>query len=936
MSFFNILYNATIYPIEFIIEIVFYYFKVIAQSSYAESVFITSVIINILALPLYNKAEEWQKKERDIQNKMKPMIDNIKSVYKGDQRYLLIRACQRINGYKTIYAFRGTLGLLIQIPFFLAGYNFFHSLTGAYSESFYLIKSLGEADKLIHVGSLAINLLPFIMTFFSLLSTIVYSKKLTFKESIPIFLMSLFFLVFLYNSPAILLLYWTINCAFSFFKNLVLLNLDKIKSIFKNKKFILISKILYSLYSAFIIIMTILFCLRNYFINKSSENEILKVLIIHIKTYKDLLFIWLIISIAILIFILSKKKILKSIEIKYKFRLFISSIATITILSGLFILTSLIASSGQEFEKPFEIILTNMSKYFGLFFVYPIFLYFLFSDKFKNIITLISVIFALLFLSNTFIMVMDYGFIASNFKFELEYLLIPTTKQIILNSALMFAVLLITLFIIKKNLQIYLFNIFIIVIISLISISIFDFVKINKEQKILSEINSLNIENQNQNENYEVFNFSKTGTNIFIIILDRGCPEFAELVFEEFPDIKAEMEGFVYYYNTVSLAWGTFGGIQVLYGGYEYCIPLDLNKEYSLKEFHNESLIMMPRLFSDIGYKSMTFAPAFANFSWTPDLTIFKEYTNIKAYNIEKSMIENELNSLLNNSENNITETKIFEENKRRAMRFALFRTLPVFLRYKLYSHNDWFIPNGNKNLTIVGKGIEEYALLQAYTNLTKINEDGNCFNIIHCDTTHEPFNFNSDYKPSLEIRDVPEEDLEFFESDFSARSYYSTAASFRELANFFKFLKENEIYDNTKIIITSDHSGYFNPSVFNENGMGEFKVFNAMMFVKDFNSRGNIIENGDFMTIADIPFLATKHLGEAKNPFTGNIITNDYKTNGVNIILTKHSDPKGNFKTRLDFDYYYHVKDNIFDINNWKKFQIDWKTKESKEIELK
>ena len=136
MSFFNILYNATIYPIEFIIEIVFYYFKVIAQSSYAESVFITSVIINILALPLYNKAEEWQKKERDIQNKMKPMIDNIKSVYKGDQRYLLIRACQRINGYKTIYAFRGTLGLLIQIPFFLAGYNFFHSLTGAYSESF--------------------------------------------------------------------------------------------------------------------------------------------------------------------------------------------------------------------------------------------------------------------------------------------------------------------------------------------------------------------------------------------------------------------------------------------------------------------------------------------------------------------------------------------------------------------------------------------------------------------------------------------------------------------------------------------------------------------------------------------------------------------------------------------------------------------------------
>ena len=116
---------------------------------------------------------------------------------------------------------------------------------------------------------------------------------------------------------------------------------------------------------------------------------------------------------------------------------------------------------------------------------------------------------------------------------------------------------------------------------------------------------------------------------------------------------------------------------------------------------------------------------------------------------------------------------------------------------------------------------------------------------------------------------------------------------------------------------------------------MEEFKVFNAMMFVKDLNSRGEIISNGAFTTIADIPFLATKHLNKAKNPFTKKIITNNYKTNGVDIIISKHSDPKGHFKTRIDFDYYYNVKDNIFDINNWKKFEINWKTKESKEIEL-
>ena len=58
------------------------------------------------------------------------------------------------------------------------------------------------------------------------------------------------------------------------------------------------------------------------------------------------------------------------------------------------------------------------------------------------------------------------------------------------------------------------------------------------------------------------------------------------------------------------------------------------------------------------------------------------------------------------------------------------------------------------------------------------------------------------------------------------------------------------------------------------------------MMFVKDFNSRGNIAKNGDFMTIADMTYLATKHIPNIKNPFNNKLITNDYKTNGANIIL--------------------------------------------------
>ena len=89
-------------------------------------------------------------------------------------------------------------------------------------------------------------------------------------------------------------------------------------------------------------------------------------------------------------------------------------------------------------------------------------------------------------------------------------------------------------------------------------------------------------------------------------------------------------------------------------------------------------------------------------------------------------------------------------------------------------------------------------------------------------------------------------------------------------------------------------------------------------------------------MTIADTPYLAVKHIPNIKNVFNDKIITNDYKTNGSYIVKMNTWEINKQFYNYYNFDNYYYVKDNIFDINNWKKFEIDWNTRESKEIELK
>ena len=149
--------------------------------------------------------------------------------------------------------------------------------------------------------------------------------------------------------------------------------------------------------------------------------------------------------------------------------------------------------------------------------------------------------------------------------------------------------------------------------------------------------------------------------------------------------------------------------------------------------------------------------------------------------------------------------------------------------------------------------------------------------------------------------------------------------------------MKENNIYDNTKIIIVSDHGdGRINTTIFKDKNISFINTYNALLMYKDFNSKGEIKIETNFMTIADTPYLATKHIPNIKNQFNNKLITNDYKTNKMNLTQLNTFVHTTQFKNRYDFYYYYNVKDNIFDTNNWKKFQINWKTKESREIELK
>ena len=115
---------------------------------------------------------------------------------------------------------KGATSLFLEIPFFIAAYKFLSGLQLLNGVSFGPIADLGRPDGLLVIGGMHINLLPIIMTAINLVSCVIFTKGSLLKTKIQLYSMAIFFLVFLYTSPAGLVFYWTLNNTFSLVKTI--------------------------------------------------------------------------------------------------------------------------------------------------------------------------------------------------------------------------------------------------------------------------------------------------------------------------------------------------------------------------------------------------------------------------------------------------------------------------------------------------------------------------------------------------------------------------------------------------------------------------------------------------------------------------------------------------------------------------------------------
>jgi len=232
-----------------------------------------------------------------------------------------------------------------------------------------------------------------------------------------------------------------------------------------------------------------------------------------------------------------------------------------------------------------------------------------------------------------------------------------------------------------------------------------------------------------------------------------------------------------------------------------------------------------------------------------------------------------------------------------------------------------------------VGIPIYSAAFMNAYAAIENISqeiefvENKNCINIIVNNVTHDP--------PRKETVQMIGKDFlipiaeKYCFNEVTEDHFYANYLAHESCAHFFKFLKDNECWDNSRIIIVGDHGG----AGMRVKGMNFIDAFAGrdfapeslipLIMMKDFDSQGDLQKNYTFMTLADVPALTTKDLSVElqNNPFTGKKFLDTQNKEIVKSVEAGNWHANHQLKsTKLDVDSWVYVKDNVYDPACWSR----------------
>lgn len=874
---FALFVQPIIYIISTFIEL---FYPILSLNSFMGIIFIC-VFVNIICNPIYNIANKSIEKDKQKKQSMKWRIETINRHFSGHERRMLLNTYYKQNNFYPILSnLKNSFTFLIQIPFFIAAYKIFTAPNNPFMDPFF-----DCMNNFYKIGSLQIKLLPIFMTLINLISVFVFLNRENIFTKLKACFLPLMFLFLLYNAPAEIVIYWLLNNTYFLLRNIYM----HARSFFKFSCVISVLFILMfigltstSLKSLYLIIMLLLLSCVIFFIMKKKfvkifNNKTLFYLnwsFLCVSLYNNQWLPWSFLLLAMQFIYYSSIRYQKYCKKEYTISTLFSIGLIMSCISGLITPMMIVSSSVAEFLNSIPVISFIFSHFvtcLGFFLIFPIFIYNFLNCKYRQsfcfymgCIMVLSVLSWITFAppSGSISIFMTFGMFD---HFPITYMLF--FKSIVL---LLISILLWTAISLLKHRIKTLFVVSFMVACCIFSI-----------KTIISMKNQIELYNKNQSKETKdyIFELSKNHPNVLVFFLDRAVSSFFPLIMEENKDLKDIYSGFIYYPNTISFATQTLYAAPALLGGYEYTpLRLQADRSKSMREKHNEAVSVLPFIFKQNGFNVFINWIPFVNYEDFDDGQIFK------SNNINYAGPEIRDNSLLN--KNNIKD-KI----QRNMFYFSFLKIMPNLFHeciYNLYTNSYLYDYKGNEFEILVSDTKTNYNTLKN-TKIRVEETERPTFNLYYSLLTHSPAHLNASY----EIPTTPEQEIKMIpgllDKD-TVQHYQVNVAAYNLIGDILLQLKQNGVYNNTKIVIISDHGWKINLAS-NTNLDLDLLHNSALLLVKDFGKTGNIKENNQFMTTADLPFLTSdKLIKNPKNPFTNQTITQNMKEKGVNIVLGEQS----------------------------------------------
>ena len=408
----------------------------------------------------------------------------------------------------------------------------------------------------------------------------------------------------------------------------------------------------------------------------------------------------------------------------------------------------------------------------------------------------------------------------------------------------------------------------------------------------------------------KIHTFAKEKRNVVVFMVDMMNGNYVEKCLENEPSFYDMFSGFTWYKDLLSVAGSTVSSLPSLLGGEQFS-PIEMNKtDNTYKEDSQKAIGNFFIPFIKNGWKAVEV------YGWGG---VLLSRSHLKELNIDDSnyyleLCQDYIGYWLNKRKMSYPLT---EGKKYLLSILPLYQLAPNVLKQYIYDKSNWLNPSIQikQRQQHVLVGLAHLDLLSEISSVSS-NENGT-FLYVQNSLPHDPYGINSQGELITKPNEI---------GDNKLLAYYSAKKALLCIEKFIIWLKENDIYDNTMIIIVSDHGNFVQDNEVidfydDPRAKHELSRAHATLMVKDFNSAGRLnINNKAQLQNCDVYSIIQEKVFSNGTGFT-DLLTNQKDRERLYSVCLDDKD----YPNRKRMKYHsYRVVGSMFNKESWERLKED------------